>query len=97
MSDPNMNASVAAYSPERLAREVSFAASALDQQDPASCQWLACLLTRLAEKLSPTPTPLQGVCLEIRRALEGDSNDAEHDALVSVAEHLGIDWTPPDA
>ncbi len=32
---------------------------------------------------------------EIRDALEGDSNDAEHDALVSVAEHLGITYTPP--
>jgi hypothetical protein len=33
---------------------------------------------------------------EIKAALEGDSNDAEHDALVSVAEHLGIDWQPPE-
>jgi hypothetical protein len=33
---------------------------------------------------------------QVKDALEGDSNDAEHDALVSVAEHLGIDWTPPD-
>lgn len=30
---------------------------------------------------------------EIRAALEGDSNDAEHDALVSVAEAFGIKWT----
>lgn len=28
---------------------------------------------------------------EIREALEGDSNDAEHDALVSVAQELGIE------
>jgi hypothetical protein len=91
-----MAATVAAFSPQRLAREVSFAAGALDQRDRASCEWLACLLTRLAEKLSPRPAPLQGVCLQIRRALEGDSNDAEHDALVSVAEHLGIPWTPPE-
>lgn len=28
----------------------------------------------------------------IRDALEGDSNDAEHDALVSVAEFLHIDY-----
>lgn len=31
---------------------------------------------------------------EIKAALEGDSNDAEHDALVSVADALGIDYTP---
>lgn len=31
---------------------------------------------------------------EIRDALEGESNDAEHDALESVASALGIDWTP---
>jgi hypothetical protein len=30
---------------------------------------------------------------EIREALEGDSNDAEHDALVSIAETFGINWT----
>ncbi|MBJ7469724.1 MAG: hypothetical protein JHD16_00400 [Solirubrobacteraceae bacterium] len=29
---------------------------------------------------------------EIRQALEGDSNDAEHDALVNVAQHLGIEY-----
>jgi hypothetical protein len=28
---------------------------------------------------------------EIRAALEGDSNDAEHDALASVAAALGIE------
>lgn len=33
---------------------------------------------------------------EIKGALEGDSNDAEHDALVSVAEHFGIRWEPAD-
>lgn len=33
---------------------------------------------------------------EIRRALEGDSNDAEHDALVSVASTLGITYRDPD-
>jgi hypothetical protein len=31
---------------------------------------------------------------EIRDALEGESNDAEHDALVSVAGALGIHYTP---
>lgn len=30
---------------------------------------------------------------EITSALEGDSNDAEHDALVSVAQFFGLEWT----
>jgi hypothetical protein len=29
---------------------------------------------------------------EVKAALEGDSNDAEHDALDAVAGALGIDW-----
>ncbi len=29
---------------------------------------------------------------QITQALEGDSNDADHDALVSVAQHLGLKW-----
>lgn len=29
----------------------------------------------------------------IKDALEGDSNDAEHDALVEVAGCFGIGWT----
>lgn len=33
---------------------------------------------------------------EVKDALEGDSNDAEHDALVSVAGALSIEWTDPD-
>lgn len=33
---------------------------------------------------------------EVKGALEGDSNDAERDALVSVAELLHIDYTPPE-
>lgn len=32
----------------------------------------------------------------IRSALEGDSNDAEHDALVDVAQFFGIDYEPVD-
>jgi hypothetical protein len=28
----------------------------------------------------------------IKKALEGDSNDAEHDALVDVAQFFGIGW-----
>lgn len=31
----------------------------------------------------------------IRAALEGDSNDAEHDALVGVADVLGVEWKSP--
>ena len=34
---------------------------------------------------------------EIVTALEGDSNDAEHDALVAVAQHFGIDPEPAPA
>jgi hypothetical protein len=30
---------------------------------------------------------------EIKDALEGESNDAEHDALAAVASHFGIEWT----
>lgn len=33
---------------------------------------------------------------EIRDALEGDSNDREHDALVMVAEALSIRWAAPE-
>lgn len=36
------------------------------------------------------------IAAEVKRALEGDSNDAEHDALVAVAEHFGLDYTPID-
>lgn len=31
---------------------------------------------------------------EVREALEGDSNDAEHDALVFCAQVLGIEYDP---
>jgi hypothetical protein len=33
---------------------------------------------------------------EIKEALEGDSNDDEHDALVAVAEYLDIEYTSYD-
>ena len=33
---------------------------------------------------------------EIKDALQGDSNDAEHDALVGVAYALGLEWEDPD-
>lgn len=33
----------------------------------------------------------------VRAALEGDSNDAEHDALVAVADWLGITYDPGGA
>ena len=32
---------------------------------------------------------------DIKTALEGDSNDAEHEALAGVAELLGIEWKSP--
>jgi hypothetical protein len=31
----------------------------------------------------------------IKAALEGESNDAEHDALSGVADTLGIEWEAP--
>jgi hypothetical protein len=40
------------------------------------------------------PTIDPGLENTIRQALEGDSNDAEHDALVEVAGHFGIHYTP---
>lgn len=33
---------------------------------------------------------------EVRSALEGDSNDAEHDALVSVAGFFSIAYEPAE-
>lgn len=36
---------------------------------------------------------LDALKAEIKSALEGDSNDAEHDALAAVADHFGIEWT----
>jgi len=33
--------------------------------------------------------------VEIKKALEGDSGDAERDALVSAAEFFGVHWTSP--
>lgn len=38
---------------------------------------------------------IAAITAEVRSALEGDSNDAEHDALVSVAEFLGITYGDP--
>jgi hypothetical protein len=35
--------------------------------------------------------------VEVKDALEGDSNDAEHDALVSVAQFFGIEYDPEAA
>jgi hypothetical protein len=39
---------------------------------------------------------LDAALAEIRDALEGDSNDAEHDALVAVAELFGMQITTFD-
>jgi hypothetical protein len=39
--------------------------------------------------------PMTDALVEVvRDALEGESNDAEHDALVAVAEAFGIRYTP---
>lgn len=46
---------------------------------------------------SPTPDTIASLRMEIKDALEGDSNDAEHNALVSVADALGIDYDPDAA
>jgi hypothetical protein len=42
-------------------------------------------------------TELDSLASEIREALEGPSNDAEHDALAAVADFLGIDYDPDAA
>lgn len=48
-------------------------------------------------QLDPEPEDLlAGVKVEIKKALEGASNDAEHDALFSVAELLQIDYKPSE-
>jgi tellurite resistance protein len=39
---------------------------------------------------------LEGLTGVIVAALEGDSNDAEHDALVDVAQFLGLSWEAPE-
>jgi hypothetical protein len=56
----------------------------------------------LAKIANPPQAVLRGTGLatvrdEIKAALEGDSNDDEHDALAAVAEVLGVSWRPPDA
>ncbi|HEY3830188.1 MAG TPA: hypothetical protein VGL57_13425 [Solirubrobacteraceae bacterium] len=98
MVDPDMAAKVAAYTPEQLRRELVWAHSTLNAADLRACYSLACLLKQSNSRSARTGAmPLQAVAAEIKEALEGDSNDAEHDALVSVAEHLGISWQPPNA
>jgi hypothetical protein len=100
MLNHDMTATVAALTTDRLQTELAFAVPALDMNDPASCEWLACLLARHARDLpAATPvehSPLAALCKEIKDALEGDSNDNEHAALVSAAEHLGLKWVSPE-
>ena len=36
------------------------------------------------------------LALQVKQALEGDSNDAEREALVNIAEHFGIPWQQRD-
>lgn len=35
---------------------------------------------------------IEALVLTITDALEGDSNDAEHDALSDVADFIGLNW-----
>lgn len=44
--------------------------------------------------LDASDDDLEAVAREITDALEGDSNDAEHAALVTVADTLGIGYDP---
>lgn len=61
---------------------------------------LARLLAQATATASLTPEDadddLANLRDEIKDALEGDSNDAEHDALVSVADYFNITYTPSD-
>jgi hypothetical protein len=50
-----------------------------------------------AIRKSAETTPHDDLAQQVKRALEGQSNDSEHDALVAVAERLGIAWQPPSA
>jgi hypothetical protein len=101
MLNPRIKALVAAFPPERLARELTFAMPYCDLGEKTICEWVACELARHIELLPGRPatggdSPIAGLFEEITSALEGDSNDAEHDALVSVAQQFGLVWTPPD-
>lgn len=42
------------------------------------------------------PSELVVLAVHIKQALEGDSNDAEHDALAEVAEAMDIEWEAPE-
>jgi hypothetical protein len=97
MVDPQLAAKVAAYTPEQLRQELLWEQSTLNVADLRTCYSLVCLLKQNTNRSSRTNAmPLQALAGEIKAALEGDSNDAEHDALVGVAQHLGITWQPPD-
>jgi hypothetical protein len=100
MPGHEMNTTIAALTPERLQAELAFAVPALATSDPASCAWLSGLLARHAGELSAGKrvdrAPLDSLAEEIKKALEGDDKDAEHDALVSAADLLGIEWDSPE-
>jgi hypothetical protein len=100
MPDHELNTTIAALTPERLQAELASAVPALDTSDPASCAWLAGLLARNARELTAGKrvdrAPLDTLAAEIKQALEGDSNDDEHDALLRAADLLGIEWVSPE-
>jgi hypothetical protein len=96
MPKPDTNATIATFTPERLAREIAFALGAIDLKDAATCDWLSTLLARHSERLAGNPNAFEALSRDIANALEGDSYDAERDALVSAADQLGIPFTPPE-
>jgi hypothetical protein len=102
MFNRTIEAFVSYLSPQELAGDLAFATSNVDLEERAACEWVACELIRHIGLLPGNPPSGEGsspagLLEEIKAALEGDSNDAEHDALVSVAERLGLTWTAPDA
>ena len=53
-------------------------------------------LAALHEQASAFEAAIEPVRAQVKDALEGDSNDAKHDALAAVAAELGVRYTPHD-
>jgi hypothetical protein len=86
MENPDTSTAAAATELNRLLSDLDSAKERLE--------WLIRLLAAGAvEQFLAASTAWDSICAEIKDALEGDSNDADHDALVSVAQHLGLEWT----